>query len=89
MTYTCNFDGFPLPSIGFYFNGAYITADVSNGVVIINDTLTIPSPGISHSGIYQCIVSNEFGGDQAAWLLEIREPSEFMLATCMYLVTMV
>ena len=50
-------------------------ADGIDGVNIINSTLIIPTPQVSHSGIYQCIVSNEFGDDQAAWLLEIREPS--------------
>ena len=74
LMYTCEFEGFPLPSIAFYFNGVHIT---DNDVNIINNTLTIPSPNVSHSGVYQCIISNEFGDDQVAWLLEIRQPSEF------------
>ena len=77
--YTCEFEGFPLPNITFYLNGWPISPDTS--VSIVDDTLIIPSPQISHSGIYQCIVSNEFGDDQAAWLLEIREPSGLVLAT--------
>ena len=73
--YTCQFEGFPLPNITFFFNGAVISP--YNGVTVsINNTLTIPSPQVSHSGIYQCIVSNEFGDDQATWVLEIRQPSE-------------
>ena len=79
LIYTCEFVGFPFPSIVFYFNGAPIT-DSTTGMNIVNDTLTIPSPQISHSGIYQCIVSNEFGDDQASWLLEIRQPSEFCVS---------
>ena len=76
LTFTCQFEGSPLPNITFYFNGAITTLD--SGVSIINNTLTIPSPQVSHSGIYQCIVSNEFGDDQIAWLLEIRHPSEYL-----------
>ena len=77
LTYTCEFEGFPLPSIVFYFNGDCISAGGTSGINIINNTLTIPSPQVSHSGVYQCIVSNDFGDDQQAWLLEIRQPSEF------------
>ena len=75
LTYICQFEGFPLPNVAFYFNGAVIPPD--RGVTITNNNLTIPSPQISHSGIYQCIISNEIGDDQAAWLLEVKEPSEF------------
>ena len=77
LTYTCQFEGAPLPDITFYFNGAVLSPD--SGVTIVGNTLTIPSPQVSHSGIYQCIVSNEFGDDQQAWLLEIRQPSEYTL----------
>ena len=75
LMFTCLFEGFPLPNIAFYFNGAVIPP--SRGVTINGNTLTIPSPQVSHSGIYQCIVSNEFGDDQQAWLVEIRKPSMF------------
>ena len=75
MFFTCKFVSWPLPSIKFYFNGQPISTGASTGVSIANNTLTILSPQVSHSGIYQCIVSNEFGDDQAAWLLDIREPS--------------
>ena len=74
LMYTCHFEGSPLPNITFFFNGAVISTD--SGMTIIHNSLTIHSPDVSHSGIYQCIVSNEFGDDQLAWLLEIREPSE-------------
>ena len=75
LMYTCEFEGSPLPNIKFYFNGAIISPGCR--VTIFGNTLTIPSPQVNHSGIYQCIVSNEFGDDQRAWLLEIREPSEW------------
>ena len=77
LTYTCQFEGAPLPGVMFYFNGAIISP--GSGVTIVGNTLMIPSPQVSHSGVYQCIVSNEFGDDQAAWLLEIRQPSEYIL----------
>ena len=75
LKYTCLFEGFPFPNVTFYFNGAVIPP--SSGVIIIGNTLTIPSPQVSHSGIYHCIISNKFGDDQQAWLLEIRKPSMF------------
>ena len=77
LNFTCEFRGFPHPRIAFYLNGQ----PISNGhdFSIVNNTLTIPLPQVSQSGIYQCIVSNEFGDDQAAWLLEIRQPSEFLM----------
>ena len=76
LMYTCKFEGAPLPRIIFYFNGQPISNDID--VSIVNNTLIIPSSQTSHCGIYQYIVSNEFGDDQTAWLLEIREPSEFV-----------
>ena len=85
LTYTCQFEGAPLPNVTFYFNGAIIS-NASRGMTIIGNTLIIPSPQVSHSGLYQCIVSNEFSDDQQAWLLEIRQPSEyitiFLVAIC-------
>jgi hypothetical protein len=80
LTYMCEFEGFPYPRVAFYFNGVRIVANSSSTVNIINNTLIIPSPQVGHSGIYQCIVSNEIGDDQAAWLLEIRQPSELNIA---------
>ena len=77
LTYSCEFEGFPLPSVVFYFNGVPILANNTSGVITVNNILTIPSPQASHSGIYQCIVRNKFGDDQRAWVLEIRKPSEF------------
>ena len=73
LTYTCQFEGFPQPNISFYHNGAAIS--LGSGVTIIGNTLIILTPQVFHSGVYQCIINNEVGDDQLAWLLEIREPS--------------
>ena len=75
LTYICQFEGFPLPNISFYHNGAAISR--GSGVTIIGNTLIIPTPQVSHSGVYQCIISNVVGDDQLAWLLEVREPSKY------------
>ena len=85
LMYTCQFEGFPLPNITFYFNGVVISH--GSGVIVVGNTLTIPSPQVSHSGIYQCIVSNEFGDDQKAWLLEIRQPSMFTIIMNQYTIS--
>ena len=68
---TCESRGFPEPDLVWYYNGEDVTAD---GVSVDGNTLTIPSPAISHSGIYQCFVTNRFGDDSVAWVLEIRDP---------------
>lgn len=78
LTYICEFEGYPLPNLAFYFNGARIPTNNTNGIIyIVGNKLIIRSAQVSHSGIYQCIVSNEFGDDQQAWLLEIRQPSKW------------
>ena len=74
LTFVCQFEGFPPPVIAFYHNGAVISSD--SVMTVVGNTLTITAPQVSHSGIYQCIVSNEFGDDQQAWLLKLRQPSE-------------
>ena len=74
LMYTCSFEGSPQPAISWFFNGQLINAE--SGVSINDNTLTIASPQVSNSGIYQCIVSNAFGDAQAAWLLEIRPSSK-------------
>ena len=72
LEYTCEYVG-TMADIDWFFNGQPIHDD--SGVSINDNTLTIASPQVSNSGIYQCIVSNDFGDAQAAWLLEIRPSS--------------
>ena len=74
LTFTCESVGTPEPNIEWYFNGQPIA--LSSGVSTVGNTLTIASPQVSNSGIYQCIVSNRFGDDQRAWLLEVRQTGE-------------
>ena len=85
LKYTCEFEGSPPHRIEWYFNGQLITAD--SGISINSNNLIIASPQVSNSGIYQCIVSNDFGDDQASWLLEIRPSSK--LATYVQVITSV
>ena len=74
LMYSCVFEGSPTPTPQWLFNGQPIAAE--SGVSVSENTLMIAAPQVSNSGIYQCIVSNEFGDDQAAWLLEIRRSSK-------------
>ena len=80
LKYTCESEGSPPPRIEWYFNGQPITAD--SGISINGNNLTIASPQVSNSGIYQCVVINDFGDDQAAWLLEIRPSSKLATYMC-------
>jgi hypothetical protein len=75
LMYTCEYEGSGDLEIAWFFNGQTIVPET--GVSISENTLTIASPAVSNSGIYQCIVSNQFGDDQAAWLLEIRPQSKW------------
>ena len=75
LAYTCEYEGSPSPTIEWFFNGRPISA--TSGVSTVGNTLTIASPDVSNSGIYQCIVSSQFGQGDRAWLIEIREPSEW------------
>ena len=75
LVYTCEFEGSPTPEISWFFNGRAI--DPQSGVSVSDNTLTIASPQVTNSGIYQCIVTNEHGDAQASWLLEIRPSSKW------------
>ena len=76
LTFECEAVGTPDPelNIEWFFNGRPI--DPTSGVSTVGNALTIASPQVMNSGVYQCIVSNWFGDDQSAWLLEIRNTSE-------------
>ena len=74
LRFTCESVGSPAPNITWYVNGQPINP--ISGVSTVGNTLTIASPLVSNSGVYQCIVSNRFGDDQRAWLLEIRKTGE-------------
>ena len=74
LMYSCEFEGSPTPTIQWFFNSQPIAAE--SGVSVSDNTLMIAAPQESNSGVYQCIVSNQFGDDQAAWLLEIRPSSK-------------
>ena len=79
LAYTCEYEGSPSPTIEWFFNGRPISA--TSGVGTVGNSLTIASPDVSNSGIYQCIISNQFGQDERAWLIEIREPSELPISS--------
>ena len=78
MTYACLNEGIPTPTVSWSYNGASVPLD--SGVTVIGDVLAISEPQVSHSGVYQCVVSNMVGGlvreDRRDWVLEIREPSK-------------
>ena len=77
MSYCCEVEGIPAPTVTWYYNGGA----VSEGVSVNGNELVIADPQVSHSGIYQCQVTNIIGDtqyeDSRTWILELRTPSEF------------
>ena len=72
IIFTCEAEGVPAPEIEWYINGD----NASRGISINRNKLTIAQPSLSHSGMYQCVATNDFATDVRAWILEIREPSK-------------
>ena len=61
---SCSAEGFPRPSIVWYFNDTVITGgeiDVEEAMNVNSSTLTISDAGFEYSGMYYCqAVSSEF-----------------------------
>ena len=76
-SFSCVTDGTPTPTLEWFINGQRVT-DTTSGVNITGETLSIPSPQVSHSGVYQCFASNEVSEAVASWAVEVREPSEWV-----------
>ncbi|XP_064396758.1 hemicentin-1-like isoform X3 [Halichondria panicea] len=73
-SFSCANTGYPVTSTVWYFNGDVIDSSFV-GIVFDDTMLTIANPQVSHSGVYQCFVSNTVSEDNAAWLLEVRAPA--------------
>ena len=71
VTYRCEVEGIPAPTVTWYYNGGA----VSEGVSVNGNELVIADPQVSHSGIYQCQVTNIIGDtqyeDSRMWILEV------------------
>ena len=80
MSYRCEVDGTPTPTVTWYYNGGA----VSEGVSVNGRELVIADPQVSHSGIYQCQVTNIIGDtqyeDSRTWILEVRMPGEILFS---------
>ena len=76
VTYICEVEGIPTPTVTWYHNGG----DVPDGVSVNSNQLTIAEPQVSHSGVYQCQATNIIGDtqyeDSRMWILEVRMPGE-------------
>ncbi len=77
-TFSCANTGYPVTSTVWYFNGVKIDSSFV-GIVFDNTMLAIADPQVSHSGVYQCFVSNAVSEDNAAWLLEVRAPGNIIM----------
>ena len=76
-SFSCTTTGTPTPTLEWFFNGQRVT-DTTSGVNITGQTLSIQSPQVRHSGVYQCFASNEVSEAVASWAVEVREPSEWV-----------
>ena len=82
VTYICEVDGIPTPTVTWYRNGGIVRGDVSDGISVNGNQLTIAEPQVSHSGVYQCQAANIIGDtqyeDSRMWILEVRMPGEVL-----------
>ena len=78
ITLVCEYQGLPVPSISWYYNGVHAAG--RDGITVSDVELIILQPKITHSGVYQCFVSNTVEGliveDQRLWVLEIKNTSK-------------
>jgi hypothetical protein len=76
VMYRCVNQGFPTPTVTWYYNGEAILAN--SGVSVNGNQLVIPDPQVENSGVYQCVVSNTIDEvvmeDRREWVLEVRQP---------------
>ena len=75
-TFPCATTGTPTPMLEWFINGQ--PAASTPGVTITGETLSIPSPQVSDSGVYQCFASNNVSEARASWAVEVREPGEWV-----------
>ena len=75
----CDSTGTPGPSLRWFYNGGPISG--SSGVSENGAQVTIPTPQVDNSGIYQCFVSNGVEGAlenrQRTWIVEVTTPSRW------------
>lgn len=79
--YTCDYEGFPSPTMRWYHNGRLLSNSSDNITYLYNNSVVIPSLQLSHSGVYQCIVNNthledRYVVDSRTWILEVRAQSK-------------
>ena len=77
VSFTCVVEGIPTPTVTWYYNGGnpHGVISVSGSNLNIN-TLTISTPIVEDTGMYQCIAENVVGKVQRSWALQVRSPSE-------------
>ena len=75
-TFSCATTGTPTPTLEWFINRQ--PAASTSGVTITGETLSIQSPQVSHSGVYQCFASNNVSEARASWAVEVREPGEWV-----------
>ena len=78
ISYTCEGEGFPVPTFSWYYNGESISSD--SGVIVNGNQLNISDLTVNNSGIYQCLLTNNFAMITTtvfrSWILEVRDPRE-------------
>lgn len=76
--YVCAAQGFPAPTVTWYYNGAALSP--LHGVRVLGFSLMVSDPQLNHLGIYQCVAKNTYNGETReatkVWMLEVRVPSK-------------
>ena len=75
VTLTCNIAAIPDATAMWYKDGNSIPSGTSISTTPDTNTqLTIASATPANSGMYQCVVSNEYGDDVGSISLQVRDP---------------
>ena len=87
MLYICETEGYPLPTVTWYYNGGPVP--LSRGVNVTDNRLSISNPQGYHSGVYQCVAKNTHGLGESeetrAWFLEVRPRGSYVIRECLVL----
>ncbi|NXK97014.1 HMCN1 protein, partial [Formicarius rufipectus] len=75
-TLPCETTGIPKPAVGWKKNGHLLSIDQNQNTyrLLSSGSLTIISPTVDDTGVYECSVSNDAGEDQRAVELTVQVP---------------
>ena len=73
VNFSCSADGFPTPSITWYFHGTMFPNETINSVdsTIAESSIVITDLMLSHGGTYTCVIDNDASHSHDATVIAI------------------